>query len=127
MTVTRDDAIDAAVARAALIAGLQALAAWVAAHPGSPIPDVRARFRVPGERGEQLVLLDEIAEWLGVPVTDDGTGTLVASRFFGPVPAQAEVEADGAGRFTGALLLPPGDLIGASRSWAGNVIPASVA
>lgn len=126
MTVTRDDAIDAAVARAALITGLKDLATWLEVHPGSPIPDVRARFRVPGERGEQLVLLDEIAEWLGVPVTDDGTGALVASRFFGPVPAEAHVEADGRERRL-AMLFPPDELAGAVRSWAGNVIPVDAA
>ena len=126
MTVTRDDAIDAGVERAELVGGLLALAAWLEAHPGSPIPDVHAGFRVPGERGEQLVLLDEIAEWLGVPVTDDGTGTLVASRFFGPVPAEAHVEADGRERRL-AMLLPLDELAVTVRSWAGNFIPVDAA
>lgn len=90
MTVIHVEAVEAAKARAALVAGLQGLAAWVATHEDSPLPAVRATFPIPaGDRGKRIVQLEEIADLLGVEVADDGLGGLLAERRFGPVPAGA--------------------------------------
>jgi hypothetical protein len=87
-----DVATEAAEERAYLVAGLHALAAWIASHPGSDLPTVHANWRIPGEpRGAQLALLDEVADLLGVPVKETPLGSLIASRNFGPVQAEAHL------------------------------------
>jgi hypothetical protein len=92
MTFIPDEAVQSAERRASLTAGLRALAAYLDTHPHGPVPDVYASFRIPGgERGEQITALDEIADYLGVPVTADAAGNLVAARYFGPVPAEARL------------------------------------
>jgi hypothetical protein len=92
MTLIPDEAVESAARRVSLSTGLRDLAAWLDTHPGSPVPDVYASFRVPGgERGEQVAMLNEIAGWLGVPVTADSAGNLAAGRDFGPVLAEARV------------------------------------
>ena len=91
---TNPEVSEAARRRTDLIAGLHGLAAWLTTHPGIPLPVVHANFRVPaGERGEQVIWLDELAGHLGteVTVTGDGSGTLIAARQFGPVQAEGHL------------------------------------
>jgi hypothetical protein len=103
MTNNPDEVTVAAGRRADLIAGLNGLAAWLTVHPDTPLPVVHANFRVPaGERGEQLGFLDELAELLGTEVADDGMGTLVAMRRFGPLRAEGHVSPED--RSVGAYL-----------------------
>ncbi len=92
MTIIPDEAAESAEARASLSAGLRALAAWLDTHPGSPLPDVHADFRIPaGPRGQRIAALEEVADWLGVPVEGDASGVLTAGRMFGPVPALGRI------------------------------------
>jgi hypothetical protein len=90
MTLIPDEAVESARRRTGLSAGLRELAAWLDTHPGSPLPDVRATFRIPqGPRGQRVDAVQEVADWLGVPVGEDREGNLLAERRFGPVPAGA--------------------------------------
>jgi hypothetical protein len=93
MTTNIDEVTGAAHKRAALTsAGLRELADWIDGHPGAPEIVVTANCRIPdGEPGRRLTALDEIAEWLDVPVDDDGMGNLIATRDFGPVRAEGHV------------------------------------
>jgi hypothetical protein len=73
--------------RAALIRGLFALAAWVADHPDTPLPRVRARV-VPGHGvcADECAVVDEVAAELGVAAGLRANGEhYVAEARFGPV------------------------------------------
>jgi hypothetical protein len=73
--------------RAALIRGLFELAAWVADHPGLPLPRVRARL-VPGHGvcTVECAVVDEVAAELGVTAGLRAGGEhYVAEARFGPV------------------------------------------
>jgi hypothetical protein len=90
MTFILTEAEEKARKRADLSAGLRALAAWLDTHPGGPLPDVRATYPIPeGPRGMRVDALQEVADLLGVEVTEDDHGNLLAGRPFGPVPAGA--------------------------------------
>jgi hypothetical protein len=92
MTTNTDEVTGAGRRRADLITGLRELADWIDRHPGGPEIVVTANCRVPGgPPGVRLTDLDEIAEWLGVPVEDDGMGNLIAARDFGLVRAEGHV------------------------------------
>ena len=92
MTPITDETAEAARRRADLIAGLQDLAAWLTARPGTPLPVDHANYRVTaGPREERLAFLGSLAELLGTQVTADGTGNLLAARPFGPVTAEGHV------------------------------------
>ncbi len=73
--------------RAALIRGLFALAAWVADHPGLPLPRVRARMvPVHGVAADECAVVDEVAAELGVTAGLRANGEhYVAEVRFGPV------------------------------------------
>jgi hypothetical protein len=73
--------------RAALIRGLFELAAWVADHPGLPLPRVRACVvPVHGVCGDECAVVDEVAAALGVTAGHRANGEhYVASAGFGPV------------------------------------------
>lgn len=73
--------------RAALIRGLFELAAWVADHPGLPVPCVQARV-VPrhGVFADECATVDEVAAQLGVTARLRAHGEhYVAAAGFGPV------------------------------------------
>ncbi len=73
--------------RAALIRGLFELAAWVADHPGLPLPRVQARL-VPGHGvfTDECAVVDEVAADLGVAAGVRAYGGhYVAEARFGPV------------------------------------------
>jgi hypothetical protein len=73
--------------RAALIRGLFELAAWVADHPGLPLPQVQARM-VPrhGVCTDECAVVDEVAAELGVAASVRAYGGhYVAEAGFGPV------------------------------------------
>jgi hypothetical protein len=73
--------------RAALIRGLFELAAWVADHPGLPLPQVLARM-VPGHGvfTDECAVVDEVAAELGVTAGLRAYGGhYVAEARFGPV------------------------------------------
>jgi hypothetical protein len=92
MTTNPDEVSEAARRRTALTAGLPDLAGWIDNHPGGPEIVVTANCRIPdGPPGQRLTALDETAEWLDVPVDDDGMGNLIAARDFGPVRAEGHV------------------------------------
>jgi hypothetical protein len=92
MTTNIDEVTGAGRRRTALTAGLRALADYIEEHPGGPEIVVTANCRVPGgPPGVRLNDLDEIAEWLGVPVDEDDMGTLIAARDFGSVRAEGHV------------------------------------
>jgi hypothetical protein len=77
------------VAREQFITGLRDLAAYLAAHPGVPVPAIGANITVyvgateDGGRGQ----VAHIAAQLGATATDDtgSGGHLTATRMFGPV------------------------------------------
>ena len=73
--------------RAALIRGLFELAAWVADHPGLPLPRVQARM-VPGHGVfiDECAVVDEVAAVVGVTAGLRAYGGhYVAEARFGPV------------------------------------------
>jgi hypothetical protein len=73
--------------RAALIRGLFELAAWVADHPGLPLPHVQARM-VPGHGvcADECAVVDEVAAELGVTAgLRANREHYVAEARFGPV------------------------------------------
>ena len=73
--------------RAALIRGLFELAAWVADHPGMPLPRVWARMvPVHGVFADECAVVDEVAAELGVTAERRAYGGhYVVEARFGPV------------------------------------------
>ena len=70
-----------------MIRGLFELAAWVADHPGLPLPQVRARL-VPGHGvfADECAVVDEVAAELGaIAGLRANGGHYVAEARFGPV------------------------------------------
>ena len=129
MTHIPDEAAESAQKRVALTTGLRDLAIYLDTHPGSPVPDVRAVFRLPyGPRGAQVDAVQEVADWLGVPVVADESGTLIASRNFGPLSAEARLEAEDPDVDLPLPAIPEfSDLADAALHWAGTVTPGSAA
>jgi hypothetical protein len=74
--------------RAEFIAGLHALADFLATHPGIPVPLFGTRILVPGDEPgdteEGRAFIDQAAAALGTPVTDDHD-CYKTHRTFGPV------------------------------------------
>jgi hypothetical protein len=75
--------------RDAFIKGLRALARYLAAHPDIPVPAYDININLPADSDQDggFAQVDQIAELLGVPVTDDTArdGHYQATKTFGPV------------------------------------------
>lgn len=77
--------------RAALVAGLRALATFLARHPNVPVPESYHTFDLSvfadgADDDEKRAAVDKTAEALGVTASDnDGRGHYKAVRRFGPV------------------------------------------
>jgi hypothetical protein len=81
--------------RAAFVAGLRALAAFLEANPAVPVPESYHReditfFPAGDTDDERQAAVDLIASAMGVPAADpDGHGHYRAERLFGPIAYRA--------------------------------------
>ena len=119
MTLIPDEASESAERRVALTTGLRDLAIYLDTHPGSPLPSVRAVFPVPsGPRAAQVDAVQDVADWLGVPMEGEHGGMLVAARRFGPLTAEARLEAEDADADRPLPEIPGlGDIYDAADGW----------
>lgn len=78
--------------RVDLIRGLRDYADWLEQAGPGPVPAVNASYRVPGrDYKEKLARLSALAVHLGTGITEDGMGSLVVRRWFGPLVAAGAV------------------------------------
>ena len=78
--------------RKAFIAGLRALARYLASHPEAPVPPYGTMIGLPATGGtdeDNRREVDLFAVVMGATVTDDRGGYYTASRAFGPVSYEA--------------------------------------
>ena len=78
--------------RKAFIAGLRALARYLASHPEAPVPPYGTMIGLPATGGtdeDNRREVDLFAVVMGATVTDDRGGYYTASRTFGPVSYEA--------------------------------------
>ena len=83
--------------RKAYVAGLRALARFLAAHPEAPVPDYGTVIGLPavGESDEaERREVDVFAVVMGASVTADRDGYYTASRAFGPISYEATAITD---------------------------------